>query len=289
MNTLKTKIPPPLDPAFVPASLWNQEFHQLVKNDPHPVKITLGLLREKDLIFRYETSLLSGHSTGNDELNYFYLERLFKHLLWHKGGHTLFLHGASHLLDRLRQCYSPQGKRSFDRQLIGQKVYGTGLHFENVLPPTPSPLQSTSGQDMAKNSHGHRVGIDLGGSDRKYAAVSDGKVVESGEILWDPYPQADPDWHYDQINDCIKRAAAKLPRVDAIGVSAAGIYVDNQARAGSLFRGISDDLFKQKIVPLFLELQKEWKNVPLVVANDGDVTALAGAMALQDAPVLGIA
>src|SRR5204862_7901779 len=45
---------------------------------------------------------------------------------------------------------------------------------------------------------------------------------------------------------------------------------------------------EQKHEPLFLNLRQEW-GVPLEVANDGDVTALAGAMSLQTNGVLGIA
>ena len=35
------------------------------------------------------------------------------------------------------------------------------------------------------------------------------------------------------VHDSLKRAAAHLPRVDAIGGSAAGVYVNNEVRAAS--------------------------------------------------------
>ena len=60
----------------------------------------------------------------------------------------------------------------------------------------------------------------------------DGEVVFSEEIEWDPYFQADPDYHLEGIQHSLERAAAHLPRVDAIGGSAAGIYVNNEARVG---------------------------------------------------------
>ena len=64
--------------------------------------------------------------------------------------------------------------------------------------------------------------FDLGGSDRKVAAVIDGKVVFSEETVWDPYFQSDPQYHLDGIMDSLRKAAAHLPRVDGIGGSAAG-------------------------------------------------------------------
>ena len=57
----------------------------------------------------------------------------------------------------------------------------------------------------------------------------------------------------------------------------------------SLFRGVPKDLFDTKIANLFFDLQKEWGGVPFDVVNDGEVTALAGAMSLNDSAVLGIA
>jgi predicted NBD/HSP70 family sugar kinase len=85
----------------------------------------------------------------------------------------------------------------------------------------------------------------------------------------------------------LKTAASKLPRVDAIGGSAAGIYVDNHPRVASLFRGVPSERYGE-IRSLFARIQKEFK-VPLEVINDGDVTALAGSMSLEDNAVLGIA
>jgi predicted NBD/HSP70 family sugar kinase len=89
--------------------------------------------------------------------------------------------------------------------------------------------------------------------------------------------------------DSLNQAAAHLPRVDAIGGSSAGVYVDNLVKVASLFRGIPEDLFNRRIKPLFLELRKVWNEIPFDVVNDGEVTALAGAMSLQDNAVLGIA
>ena len=89
--------------------------------------------------------------------------------------------------------------------------------------------------------------------------------------------------------DSLKRAAEHLPRVDAIGGSSAGVLVNNQPRVASLFRGISESDFKSHILPLFQNLKKAWGDIPFDIVNDGEVTALAGAMAIGDNGVLGIA
>jgi predicted NBD/HSP70 family sugar kinase len=76
--------------------------------------------------------------------------------------------------------------------------------------------------------------------------------------------------------------------VDAIGGSAAGVYVNNEVRAASLFRGVSPEDFDRRIRRIFFELQEKWGGVPFEVANDGDVTALAGSMSLGENGVLGV-
>ena len=141
---------------------------------------------------------------------------------------------------------------------------------------------------MGGDLKGCRIGFDLGASDRKAAAVIDGEVVFSEEIPWDPSHQGDPRWHYDQIMDFLRRAAEHLPRVDAIGGSAAGVYVDNEARSASLFRSVPPDQF-YRVRSLFHDLRAAWGGVPFAVANDGDVTALAGSMVAGVGGLLGLA
>jgi predicted NBD/HSP70 family sugar kinase len=85
----------------------------------------------------------------------------------------------------------------------------------------------------------------------------------------------------------LQEAAGHLPRLDAIGGSSAGVYVDNQPRVASLFRGIPADRF-DKIRTMFERIQEQF-GVPLEVVNDGEVTALAGSMSLGVNAILGIA
>jgi predicted NBD/HSP70 family sugar kinase len=60
--------------------------------------------------------------------------------------------------------------------------------------------------------------------------------------------------------------------------------------AASLFLKVSEEDFEKHVKNMYLDVAKEiGENVPIEVANDGDVTALAGAMDLGDNAVLGIA
>jgi len=135
---------------------------------------------------------------------------------------------------------------------------------------------------------GCRIGFDLGASDYKVAAVQNGQVLFSTEIPWNPKAEPNPEYHYHCIDDGFKLAASHLPQVDAIGGSSAGILVDNQVMVASLFRAVPDDMFEAGVRPIFLKLRQEW-GVPLEVINDGDVTALAGGLSLEETGILGIA
>ncbi len=172
---------------------------------------------------------------------------------------------------------------------MGERVYGRPMTSSRARPSTPRPAERETAAPLGRHLDGCRIGFDLGASDRKCAAVADGKVVFSEEVPWNPSAQADPQYHFDGIHDSLRRAAAHLPRVDAIGGSAAGVYVNNEVRVGSLYRGVPRDLFDSRVRRLFFELQAAWGGIPFEVVNDGEVTALAGSMALGDNAVLGIA
>src|ERR1035438_2257226 len=48
----------------------------------------------------------------------------------------------------------------------------------------------------------------------------------------------------------------------AIGGSAAGIYVANEVRVGSLYRAVPQDQFDTRIRRLFFDLQTAWNGIP---------------------------
>jgi predicted NBD/HSP70 family sugar kinase len=289
--SVSPKFRPVLDPGFVPASLWNRAYRRLAQSaGAHP--LALALERSDGGVSVFRTAILP-HEGGNIDVNHRYTERLLKYLLWQKGGWRITIAGCPPIAEYLRAAYSPQGARAFDYHFMGERVYGRAMTICSV-PYDACPEERESAAPLGRHLDGCRIGFDLGASDRKCAAVIEGKVVFSDEVPWNPAVQSDPQYHYDGVNDSLRRAAAHLPRVDAIGGSAAGVYVANQVRVGSLYRAVPQDQFDTRIRRLFFDLQTAWNGIPFDVVNDGEVTALAGSMALgstglYDNAVLGVA
>jgi len=275
-----------LDPGFQPASLWNRAYRALVSQSGGGIPLALALERSDGAVSVFRTAILPDSGQTAD-INRRYVERLLKFLLWQKGGCRVTVAGAPELVRYLRGVYAPGGARAFDYEFMGERVYGKPLLFLNA--PFDAAVEHEAAAPLGRHLDGCRIGFDLGASDRKCAAVVDGKVVFSEEVGWNPSVQTDPQYHFDGIDDSLRRAAAHLPRVDAIGGSAAGVYVNNEVRVGSLYRGVPRELFDGRVRRLFFELQRAWGGVPFEVVNDGEVTALAGSMALRDNAVLGIA
>jgi len=280
------KFLPVLDPDFVPASLWNQAYRAAVKANGGR-DLAIALERSDGSVSVFRTAILP-HQGTNVALNNHYVERLLKFLLWQKGGYRVTIAGETAVADYLRRVYAPGGARAFDHEFMGERVYAKPMRIEHSAFEA-APLEKETAAPLGRHLNGCRIGFDLGASDRKCAAVIGGEVVFSDEVAWNPSAQADPQYHYDGIHDSLKRAAAHLPRVDAIGGSAAGVYVNDEVRVGSLYRSVPRDLFDSRVRRLFFELRSAWGGVPFEVVNDGEVTALAGSMALEDNAVLGIA
>ncbi len=280
-SLLQAAIKAPLDPGFLPAVLFNRRYVEAARASGKAVPLALGLERECGLVSRYDTLVLP----NSDPETLRYVERIVKFLLWSRGGWKLQVGGPRAIAEFLRKTYSPRGARKFDCQMM-ELAYGK--KFE-VVPMTADKVSAAKDMQVAAGGHlkGCRIGFDLGASDYKVSAVIDGEAVFTQETPWDPKNQANPEYHYHHISAALHRAAACMPRVDAIGGSSAGIIVDNEIRVASLLRAIPRKLFPQAAA-VFKRIQKEW-NVPLVVMNDGDVTALAGALSLQQTGMLGVA
>ena len=224
---------------------------------------------------------------GEPDAAYRHFSRHVKFLLWQKGWAALETDAPPAYVERLRRDYG-EGGQQFDAQLIGKKVFGHALEFAH-RESIEEPLEAARGITIGGGVKGCRVGFDLGGSDRKSAAVREGEVLFSDEVEWSPYFESDPGYHWDGIVDSIERAAARLPRLDAIGGSAAGIYIESEPRVGSLYRGVSETDFRERIKPLFHRLSEYFGGVPVEVVNDGDATALSAAQSRGLTGVLGIA
>lgn len=281
----KPSVPAPLDPGFRPIALGNRRYLAEVRRSGKGRPLALALERDHGLVSVFRTEILPD-GVGHDDATRVYAERLLKFLLWQKGGWKLTVAGPKAIADQLREAYRPGGAHAFDADIV-RKVYDREFVVEHVAADR-LPAERETAAPIGGHLDGCRIGFDLGASDYKLSAVKEGEVIFTTELPWDPSVQKDPDYHYAKIHEGLKLAASKLPRVDAIGGSTAGIVVGNEVKVASLFRAVPPDLFAAKARPIFLNLAKEW-GVPFEVANDGDVTALAGGLSLRENAVLGVA
>jgi predicted NBD/HSP70 family sugar kinase len=282
---VKPLISPPLDDGFRPAVLANRAFRKKVEDSGAGVPLILGLERADGSVSRFETVVFpDGHPRAGANLAY--AERLVKFLLWQRGGRKVYVAGPRNIGVYLQACYAPDGDRAFDCRFMGERIYLMPFAVVSCS-PAMVPSEQENERPLGRHLGGCRIGFDLGASDLKISAVVEGKAIYSDEIVWEPGQQTDPRYHYDRIMAALQSAAARMPRVDAIGGSSAGVYVDNRPMVASLFRGIPQDRFDE-VRDLFLHIRDEM-GVPLVVVNDGEVTALAGSMSLGVNAILGVA
>jgi len=282
----KPPIVPPLHRRFSPAALANRAFLTLVRKSGQGVPLAIAVERGDRSVSVFTTHCFDERAT-NASLNLPYAERLVKMLLWQRGGWRVVVGGPKSVGEHIRRVYSPAGARAFDFEFMAG-VYEKPFSVE-ITDPEKIPQPSEGTVALGRHLDGCRIGFDLGASDRKVAAVIDGEPIYTEEVVWDPRHAADPNYHFQEIMTALKSAAKHLPRVDAIGGSSAGVYINNRPRVASLFRAVPKGLFETKIANLFLDLKHAWGGIPFVVVNDGEVTALAGSMSLQDNAVLGIA
>jgi len=269
---------PELDPGFIPLNKFNEAFLSTAAKP-----ISLAVERAGGQMARCDTFI---HGTdAYREADHYYIDRLVKSILWMKGGFKVYVNDAD-TCDFLKSIYCAGGKQDFDWDYMASVFEHP---FEIVL-TDDIPAAKDEPKRIGGHFDGCRIGFDAGGSDRKVSAVMDGETVYSEEVVWFPKINSDPDYHYDGIVSALKSAAAHLPRVDAVGVSSAGVFINNRTMNASLFLKVPADLFDQKVKDIYIRaITDTFGDVPYSVVNDGDVTALAGAMSLNVNNILGIA
>ena len=276
--SVEIKNVPSLDPEFTPMLKYNQAF---LENAKKPVSIAVE--RTDGQMSTHHTFI---HGTPEmKEADCYYIDRLVKTELWMKGGFKVYVND-SEIYEYLKSVYCAEGDRAFDWDFMSDVFEQP---FEVVL---TDEIPETLDKPVSMGGHleGCRIGFDAGGSDRKVSAVVDGETVYSEEVVWFPKITADPDYHYEGIVSALKTAASHMPRVDAVGVSSAGVYINNRTMRASLFLQVPKDLFDSKVKDIYIRaIRDTFGDVPYAVANDGDVSALAGTMSLEDNNVLGIA
>ena len=276
--SVEIKNIPILDPEFTPILRFNQAF---LKTASKPVSIAVE---------RADGQMATTHTFihGTPEMaeaDRYYIDRLVKTELWMKGGFRIYVNDKD-VCDYLKSVYCKGGAREFDWDYFANVFE----HPFEIILTDKVPESMDISKPMGGHLEGCRIGFDAGGSDRKVSAVIDGETVFSEEVVWFPKITADPDYHYDGIVSALKSAAAHMPRVDAVGVSSAGVFINNRTMAASLFLSVPKELYDAKAKDIYIcAIRDTFGDIPYAVYNDGDVSALAGTMSLNDTNVLGIA
>ena len=273
---VEIKNKPILDPEFTPLLKFNQAF---LATATKPVSIAVE---------RADKQMATTHTFihGTPEMaaaDNYYIDRLVKTLLWMKGGFRIYVTDKG-IYDYLNSVYCAGGAREFDWDYMASVFENP---FEIIL-CDEVPENMDLPMPIGGHLEGCRIGFDAGGSDRKVSAVIDGECVYSEEVIWFPKLNEDPDYHYGHILEAFQTAASKMPRVDAIGVSSAGTFIGNAPMISSIFYCVPRDRWDE-VKTVFDRAAAEIGDVPVVVANDGDVSALAGAMGMGCGNIMGLA
>jgi len=281
---------PILEPDFKPAIVEFRKFKEDVAKQKEKQHIIIAIERDNGYIYRTEFDcFVEGF---DDKRNNFMVERTIKSILWVVGGYRISLSGSKSVYEAIKSYYQPDGLRQFDYNFMST-VYERPMEVV-YKEEQDMPLEVNCSIDLGGHLNGRRIGLDVGGSDIKVSAVKDGEVISSEEIVWLPKLQSDVNYQYDYFYKALKGAIEKLGGdVDGIGISAAGVLVDNKPMVSSIFIKIPKEDF-EKVKFAYINTIKRLENelghkIPFVVANDGDVTALAGANDLKDNSILGIA
>ena len=242
------KFIPVYDKSYYPMIVKLNEFKEAVKSEENkPLKICVE--RNKGYNFVYELDIFASESKREE--NYGVVERIIKTILWVAGGYKIYIAGDDYIFNKIKSAYSKTGARAFDEKFMSgvyEKPFEVvSVSFENF------PERKSCSLKVGGHLDGCRIGFDAGGSDRKVSAVIDGKVVYSEEVVW--HPKLNSDWHYQYngIMESMKTAASKMPRVDAIGVSSAGVYVDNKIMVASLFLKVPEDDFEKHVKTMYID------------------------------------
>jgi len=286
MYNVSLKVPAVCDPGYQPMELVLRAYEaDVAKSENQP--IVIAIVRNQGYTSTMKFSIYKDGT--KDEANFAVLDRVVKTLLWARGGYKIVVCGSKPVYEYFKKAYDFGGSRDFDRGFMA-RVYERPFEVEYIADVADAPADKESSSTIGRHLEGCRIGFDAGGSDRKVSAVIDGETVYSEEVVWFPKTASDPNYQYQGILESMKTAASYMPRVDAIGVSSAGVYIDNRIMVASLFLKLSDEDFEKHAKTMYIDVAKEiGENIPIEVANDGDVTALAGAMDLNDNGVLGIA
>lgn len=264
-----------IDENFIPFLSGYNDFLKTAKTD---FRFNIGT-DKGSFLFRTKTA-------PDVEKSVFYTERLIKAALFIAGGFRLYLCGDERVTEELKRIFSSTGRRKADVALL-EHVYGRP--FQVIVTDKKHIPRTVYNVTRIKNpvGQGGVIGLDVGGSDYKIVSKYRGKIVFSQEKAWYPKLNSNPEYHFSEISSAIRLASSYLPTLNSIGISSAGIIIDNDIKYAALFRKVPESRHSE-ICGFYGKILREY-NVPYKVVNDGEVAALSGAKEIRRGRVLGIA
>ena len=239
-----------LDKGFKPAIVELRKFKADVAASENKVHLVVAVERNNGYVYRTEFDVFA--PGVDDERNNFIVERMIKSILWLVGGYRIYIAGSHEIYEAIASYYTDGGLRDFDYHFM-ERVYEHQVEVVECTYET-IPAEVKSAFKVGGHLDGRRIGFDAGGSDRKVSAVVNGESIYSEEVVWFPKLNSDPQYHYDGIYAAMKTAVEKMGGdVDAIGVSSAGVYIDNRAMVASLFIKVAPADFEARIKNIYLE------------------------------------
>lgn len=150
-----------------------------------------------------------------------------------------------------------------------------------------SPSGTKIRQNKAHRTFRRRIGLDLGGSTLKITAILDGEIVHQSQTLWNPREQTDTGYHVECIVAAIREAEECMGGTDFIGISCAGIALDNKVVSEALFRSVPEDR-RHEILSVFERVSAALGGVPYRVVNDGEISSLCALGSSRRHSILGL-
>lgn len=223
-------------------------------------------------------------ATTETEEDFFFMKKMILTLLWIVGGDRVLLKGNHKTIASFLLSVKEDGEltKTFHEM---ENIFRRSFLIEETDQDFKDRFQDVG---IDGSFQGYRIGLDLGGSDRKTVASYNGNVLFQDETPWSPKTEEDSSYHYKGILDSLKKAKSHLKRVDSIGISSAGIIDGNRMEQATLFWKVKD-LDREGISSFFSDfMEKEFPDVRYRILNDGDVAAYSGAYLFHKEKILGL-
>ena len=156
---MKLLVKAKLDPGFKPLALVIREMKR--KTAECGKNIVIGVERTKGCVTVYKTRIFP-EGTGHDRMNFRYVERIAKCLLWVAGGYKIIIAGSEKIAAQLKKAYTRKGLRAFDVDFF-ETVYERPFEVVSV-PLSRAPKNVGGASSIGRHLEGCRIGFDAGGS-----------------------------------------------------------------------------------------------------------------------------